>query len=235
MLVQVSYNRNTGDNSLDEFKLGWFEVMKYDFDRDSKRKKRKKLYIRIVIWLIEIVAVIALAYAIINVALEKTSMLGESMEITLSDEDKIVINKLAYMFRDPKRYDIIVFKQSGNEHNYYNIKRVIGLPGEQVQILDGVVYINGEALEEPMVVEEIRIPGLADEKFTLDEDEYFVLGDNRNNSEDSRFANIGNVVKDDIIGKAWIRIKPFDFVNKINMFSKIAEEKPEGEGATSEE
>ncbi|WP_029504591.1 signal peptidase I [Lachnoclostridium phytofermentans] len=209
--------------------------MKYDFDRDSKRKKRKKLYIRIVIWLIEIVAVIALAYAIINVALEKTSMLGESMEITLSDEDKIVINKLAYMFRDPKRYDIIVFKQSGNEHNYYNIKRVIGLPGEQVQILDGVVYINGEALEEPMVVEEIRIPGLADEKFTLDEDEYFVLGDNRNNSEDSRFANIGNVVKDDIIGKAWIRIKPFDFVNKINMFSKIAEEKPEGEGATSEE
>ena len=86
-----------------------------------------------------------------------------------------------------------------------------------------------------MVVEEIRIPGLADEKFTLDEDEYFVLGDNRNNSEDSRFANIGNVVKDDIIGKAWIRIKPFDFVNKINMFSKIAEEKPEGEGVTSEE
>lgn len=209
--------------------------MKYDFDRDSKRKKRKKLYIRIVIWLIEIVAVVALAYAIINVAFEKTSMLGESMDITLQDEDKIIINKIAYMFRNPKRYDIIVFKQSGNEHSYYNIKRVIGLPGEEVQIIDGVVYINGEALEEPMVVDEIRISGLADEKFTLDEDEFFVLGDNRNNSEDSRFANIGNVVKDDIIGKAWIRIKPFDFVNKINMFSKSEEGKTDGEDSSSEE
>lgn len=210
-------------------------MMKYDFDRDIKRKKRKKLYIRIIIWMIEIVAVVVLAYAIINVALEKTTMLGESMEITLQDEDKIIINKLAYMFRNPKRYDIIVFKQSGNEHNYYNIKRVIGLPGERVKILDGVVYINGEALEEPMVIDTIRIPGLADEEFTLDEDEFFVLGDNRNNSEDSRFANIGNVVKDDIIGKAWIRLKPFGIVNKINMFSKTVEENVEGDGTTTGE
>lgn len=209
--------------------------MKYDFERDIKRKKRKKLYIRIAIWVIEIIAVVALAYAIINVGLEKTSMLGESMEITLQNEDKIIINKLAYKFRNPKRYDIIVFKQSGNEHSYYNIKRVIGLPGERVKILDGVVYINGEALEEPMVVEPIRIPGLADEEFTLDEDEFFVLGDNRNNSEDSRFANIGNVVKDDIIGKAWIRTRPFGFVNKINMYSKTSEEKVEGEDSTLEE
>ena len=209
--------------------------MKYDFERDIKRKKRKKLYIRIAIWVIEIIAVVALAYAIINVGLEKTSMLGESMEITLQNEDKIIINKLAYKFRNPKRYDIVVFKQSGNEHSYYNIKRVIGLPGERVKILDGVVYINGEALEEPMVVEPIRIPGLADEEFTLDEDESFVLGDNRNNSEDSRFANIGNVVKDDIIGKAWIRTRPFGFVNKINMYSKTSEEKVEGEDSTLEE
>jgi len=209
--------------------------MKYDFDRDIKRKKHKKLYIRILIWLVEIVAVVALAYAIINVALEKTTMLGESMEITLQDEDKVVINKMAYTFRNPKRYDVIVFKQSGNEHSYYNIKRVIGLPGERVKILDGVVYINGEVLAEPMVVDPIRIPGLADEEFTLDEDEFFVLGDNRNNSEDSRFANIGNVVKDDIIGKAWIRLKPFDIVNKINMYSKPVEENVEGEGTTSGE
>jgi signal peptidase I len=209
--------------------------MKYDFERDIKRRKHKKLYTRIIIWLVEIVAVVALAYAIINVALEKTTMLGESMDITLQDEDKIVINKIAYLFRNPKRYDIIVFKQSGNEHSYYNIKRVIGLPGERVKILDGVVSINGVVLEEPMVVDPIRIPGLADEEFTLDEDEFFVLGDNRNNSEDSRFANIGNVVKDDIIGKAWIRLNPFGIVNKLNMFSKIVEENAEGEGTTSGE
>lgn len=208
--------------------------MKYDFDRDSKRGKRKKLYIKIIVWIVEIVAVIALAYAVINFSIEKTSMIGESMEITLQDEDKIVINKLAYLFRNPKRYDVIVFKQSGNEHSYYNIKRVIGLPGERIKIVGGEVYINGEALEEPMVVEVIRIPGLADEEFTLDEDEFFVLGDNRNNSEDSRFANIGNVVKDDIIGKAWIRTNQFDFVNKINMFTKSAEEKEEAESETKE-
>ena len=212
MLVQVSYNRNTGDNSLDEFKLGWFEVMKYDFDRDSKRKKRKKLYIRIVIWLIEIVAVIALAYAIINVALEKTSMLGESMEITLSDEDKIVINKLAYMFRDPKRYDIIVFKQSGNEHNYYNIKRVIGLPGEAVRYENDQLYVNNQPIAEPYLTKNRKkdhetMPYttnfdskelLMQEK--LPKDSYFVLGDNRRMSKDSR--SFGAIHADQILGKA---------------------------------
>jgi signal peptidase I len=146
------------------------------------------------------------------------------MEVTLQAEDKIIINKLAYVFHDPKRYDVIVFKQSGDEHNYYNIKRVIGLPGEKVLIKEGNIYINGVALEEPMVLDPIQIGGLANEEIVLEEDEFFVLGDNRNNSEDSRFANIGNVVLDDIIGKAWIRLSPFDFVNKINKYDKVEPE-----------
>lgn len=195
--------------------------MKYDFDRDKKRARHKKTIVKIAIWLLQIAAVIVLAYTIINFALEKTTVLGKSMEITLQEDDKIIINKLAYVFQDPKRYDVIVFKQSGDEHNYYNIKRVIGLPGETVLVKEGKIYINGEVLEEPMVIDPILIGGLANDELVLEENEFFVLGDNRNNSEDSRFANIGNVVLDDIIGKAWIRLDPFDFINKINKYDKV--------------
>lgn len=196
--------------------------MRYDFEKDTKRFKYKKLVIKIIIWIVEIVAMILLAYFIIHFTLEKTRMLGSSMESTLKDNSSIVINKLSYWKWNPKRFDVIVFKQSGNEHSYYNIKRVIGLPGETIQIIDGQVYINNELLEEPMQVEAIHIPGLAEEPLTLEADEYFVLGDNRNNSEDSRFNNIGNVVRSDIIGKAWITLDPFDFISKMNMKSKDA-------------
>ncbi|MDD5936471.1 MAG: signal peptidase I [Clostridiales bacterium] len=208
--------------------------MNFDLDRDKKRSRQKKIIAKIAIWVIEIAAVIGLAYFIINFALEKTTMLGNSMDVTLQADNKIIINKLAYKFGKPKRYDVIVFKQSGKEHSYYNIKRVIGLPGETVLIKDGVVYINDEVLEEPMITEPIQIPGLAEDKITLEEDEYFVLGDNRNNSEDSRFANIANVVRKDIIGKAWLRLKPFDFVNKINMYDKAAVEKSASEEQAKE-
>ena len=198
--------------------------MKFDIDYDRKRAKFKKLFLRILLWVIHIVAVIGLAYFVVNVVLEKTRMIGSSMEVTLQEEDPIIVNKLAYLFSDPKRYDVIVFKQSGDEHSYYNIKRIIGLPGETVQIKEGQVYINGELLEEPMVVDPIQIPGLAADEIKLEENEYFVLGDNRNNSEDSRFANISNVVTDEILGKAWIRLSPFNFVNKINMYDKVVED-----------
>lgn len=191
--------------------------MKFDFERDSKRNKYKKWIIKAIIWIVEIAAVIGLAYVIIHFTLERTRMLGSSMETTLKEDDKIIVNKFSYWKWDPKRFDVIVFKQSGNEHSYYNIKRVIGLPGETVQIKDGYVYINGELLIEKVQVEKIHIPGFAEEPVVLDEDEYFVLGDNRNNSEDSRFSNIGNVVRSDIIGKAWITLEPFDIISKMNI------------------
>lgn len=191
--------------------------MKFDFERDSKRNKYKKWIIKAIIWIVEIAAVIGLAYVIIHFTLERTRMLGSSMETTLKEDDKIIVNKFSYWKWDPKRFDVIVFKQSGNEHSYYNIKRVIGLPGETVQIKDGYVYINGELLNEKVQVEKIHIPGFAEEPVVLDEDEYFVLGDNRNNSEDSRFSNIGNVVRSDIIGKAWITLEPFDIISKMNI------------------
>ncbi len=191
--------------------------MRYDFDKEDKGPVIKKVILSLLIWFVEIAAVIGLAYFIANYALEKTVMPGQSMEKTLKDQDKIIVNKFSYVFHKPKRYDVIVFKQSNKEHSYLNVKRVIGLPGETVQIKGGKVYINGEELKERTVTDSIENPGLAEEDIKLDENEFFVLGDNRNNSEDSRFANIGNIVKEDIIGKAWIRQNGFAFINKLNI------------------
>lgn len=190
--------------------------MDFDFDKESKKPLVRKIVISSIIWIVEIAIVVALAYLIVNYALEKITMLGESMETTLKDQDKIVINKFAYKFSKPERYDIVVFKQTNKEHNYFNIKRIIGLPGETIQIENGTIYIGGKIITEPMVTEAIHNNGLAAEEMKLDDNEYFVLGDNRNNSEDSRFANIGNILFDDIIGKAWIRTNDFGFVNNLN-------------------
>jgi signal peptidase I len=191
--------------------------MNFDFDKTSKKPLVKKIIIEVIIWIIELAIVIGLAYFIVNFTIERTTMLGVSMESTLIDQDKIIINKFAYKFSKPERFDVIVFKQSGNEHSYYNIKRIIGLPGETIYIANGNVYVNGDLLEEPVITEPISNSGLAAEEITLDENEYFVLGDNRNNSEDSRFANIGNILSDEIIGKAWIRTNNFNFVDQLNL------------------
>ncbi len=182
----------------------------------KKPSKYKKYIKSLILWIVEIVLVILAAYLIIEYAVEKTTMMGISMNTTLNDGDKIIINKVTYLKKDPERYDVIVFNQSKSGHGYYNIKRVIGLPGETIEIINGYVYINGEKLEEEIIVEPMNIAGLAKEELILQENEFFVLGDNRNSSEDSRFANIGIVVKSDIIGKAWLRLSPFSIIDKIN-------------------
>lgn len=183
---------------------------------NNKKPKWKKFLRELLIFITELLIVVLAAYLVIEFAVEKTTMLGVSMETTLSDGDKIIVNKLAYLRKGPERYDVIVFKQSGKEHSYYNIKRVIGIPGDTIEISNGIVYLNGEAAEEVISVEPMRLSGLAETEIKLEENEYFVLGDNRNSSEDSRFANIGLVVRDDIIGKAWLKLSPFSFISKIN-------------------
>ena len=189
------------------------DVLQFNDNYESRR--RKKLIFRGVIILLEIGLAILLAYGICAFGVEKTTMIGDSMEGILTDGDKVIINKFAYRFSKPKRFDVICFQQNGKEHSYYNIKRVIGLPGETIQIKHGSVYVNGEEMEEVIDVEALVNGGLANEEITLDDNEYFVLGDNRNNSEDSRFANIGNIVADDIVGKVWIRLEPFNFINEL--------------------
>lgn len=171
-----------------------------------------KVMKEIVSTLLYIAGVLCLTWFIITFIGQRTQVSGASMEATLSDGDNLIVDKITYRFRDPQRFDIIVFPFQYDESTYY-IKRIIGLPGETVQIgEDGTIYINGEVLKESYGREVIKAEniGLAAEPITLGEDEYFVLGDNRNNSSDSRTQIVGNIHRDDIIGRAWLRIWPFD-------------------------
>jgi signal peptidase I len=190
--------------------------MKYNFDSFDKKPFFKRFIKELIIWVVELAAVVGIAFLIIHFGIEKITVVGNSMQNALEEGDTILVNKLAYRISDPKRYDIIVFNQSDKEHSYYNIKRVIGLPGETVQVIDGYVYINGKKLNEEVNVEIINDGGIAEDKIKLDEDEFFVLGDNRNNSEDSRYANVGNVVKNEIIGKAILRVNNFSIISQLN-------------------
>ncbi len=194
--------------------------MEFDFEKESKKPVIMKVLIEVFIWAAQIAAVIFLAYFIIYYCVEKTNVIGSSMEGTLFPEEPIIIDKFSYRVSEPKRFDIIVFKQSGKEHSFYNIKRIIGLPGEAILIKEGNIYVNNEIVDDIVVVDEMINYGLAGEEIILEDNEYFVLGDNRNNSEDSRFASIGNIRRDEIIGKAVIRLSPFNFINKLNLKNK---------------
>ena len=159
-------------------------------------------------WIFYIGFVIVLTYLIITFVGQRTVVDGWSMNPTLNDRDNLIVEKLSYRFSDPQRFDIIVFPPQGAPNEHY-IKRIIGLPGETVQIdEEGNIYINGEILEEDYGLETIANPGRASEPITLGDDEYFVLGDNRNNSTDSRSEKVGNVKRDTITGRAWLRIWP---------------------------
>ena len=158
---------------------------------------------------IYLLVVLCAAYLIITYVGQRTQVSGSSMETTLSDGDNLLVDKITYRFSDPKRFDIIVFPFQYDTDTYY-IKRIIGMPGETVQIdYDGNIYINGSLMEESYGREVIQNPGRAAEPITLGEDEYFVMGDNRNNSSDSRDPSVGNIHRKDIIGRAWVRIWPF--------------------------
>lgn len=191
---------------------------------DEDRKPRTNIVKEIIIWVICIGLSILAGFLLTKYAIEKTSVIGNSMNTTLNDGEEIIINKLAYKFSTPDRFDVIVFMQEGKEHSYYNIKRVIGLPGEKINIKDGYVYVNGEQITEKIIVDTINNPGLAGEPIVLGEDEYFVLGDNRNQSEDSRFANVSMIKEEEIIGEAWIRLSPFGFIDKLNRIEDMEEE-----------
>lgn len=157
--------------------------------------------------LICVAAALLLSLLITKFVAHHTAVDGSSMSTTLSDGDQLIVQQLSYYFHDPERFDIVVFPIS-TEDNY--IKRVIGLPGETVQIIDGQVYINGSLLADDRYgLERIQDPGMAADIIYLKNDEYFVLGDNRNASVDSRFPEVGVIKKSDIKAKAWLRFYPF--------------------------
>ena len=181
---------------------------KYEYEENYEEKKPGILR-EILGFLIYVGIVVGITFFIITFVGQRTYVSGSSMENTLSHGDNLIVDKITYRFSDPKRYDIIVFPFR-HEENVYYIKRIIGLPGETIQIQDGSIYINGEIISESYGREVMKSAGLAEDPITLGEGEYFVLGDNRNDSMDSRDPGVSTIHRDEIIGRAWVRIWPLD-------------------------
>ena len=183
---------------------------------ESRSDKEKELR-EVLSWIIYLVIVVCATYFIVTYVGQRTEVSGDSMEATLQSGDNLIVDKISYRFRDPKRFEIIVFPYKYQENTYY-IKRIIGLPGETVQIKNGCIYINGRQLKETYGLEPIleSAYGIAAEPVALGEDEYFVMGDNRNCSADSREAHIGPIRREDLIGRAWIRIWPFQSIGAVS-------------------
>ena len=178
-----------------------------DFNR-RKKDVNFPLLKEIFSWIIEIAIVLMMAFVLVYFIGMRTSVVGQSMSETLENGDQILVNRFMYKVIGPKANDVIVFLPNGNEKSHYYVKRVIGVPGDTVQ--NGRIYVNGTEFTEKVDVASIEDAGLAADAVTLGDDEYFVLGDNRNNSEDSRYANIGNIKREYIIGKAWFVISTGD-------------------------
>ena len=177
-----------------------------ELEEQGKSKSTAK---EVLDWILYIGIVLILSWLIVTFVGVRTVVDGQSMEPTLQDGNNLIVDKLSYRFRDPKRYEIIVFPYKYEENTYY-IKRIIGLPGETVQVKNGEVYIDGEILGEDYGAEAMEDAGIASDPIELGTDEYFVLGDNRNHSSDSRDPSVGVLRREDLIGRAWIRIYPFD-------------------------
>ena len=168
--------------------------------------------------LLKVLAAVFAAYLLARFAIAKTVVDGVSMYPTLNDGENVVIDKLSYRIGEPKRFDIIVFEEEISDTGYF-IKRIIGLPGEEVTIdKRGNVYINGKVLRDSHGYGVIADPGMAVEGVMVGEAEYFVLGDNRNNSADSRMRDVGNVSRDDVLGRVVLRIWPLEKFGFIDLY-----------------
>lgn len=188
---------------------------KTESPEEAKKKKMKAIAREILSNSLFLLVVLVLTLLIVKYVGQRTVVVGDSMETTLQNGDNLIVDKIGYRFHDPERFDVIVFPFEYKDETYY-IKRIIGLPGETVRIDDdGNIYINDVILEEHFGAETMIDPGLAYGGITLGENQYFVLGDNRNHSSDSRVPSVGLIEKEDIIGRAWIRLFP------LNKFGKI--------------
>ena len=184
-----------------------------NFNRRRRRIDRNATK-NVLFWIIEIMIAVAIAFVCVYCFGMRATVAGDSMSPTLKNNNRVLVNRLVYHLSGPKSGDVIVFYPNGNKKSRCYVKRVVGEPGDKVQIKDGAVYVNGELFDQTDT-EAIETAGLAEEVITVGEDEYFVLGDNRDNSEDSRYANIGNVKKDDIVGKAWFCTYPWSSIGRI--------------------
>ena len=171
----------------------------------KKKKISQELLREIFSWIFGIALSVFLAAVVVIFLGKSTRVVGMSMEPTLENGQQIFINRFLYILSSPKAGDVVAFLPNGNENSHYYIKRVVAVPGDKVRIADGTLYVNGQ--ESKWVTERILDAGIAENDMILGNREYFCIGDNPNNSEDSRSANIGPVEESDIIGKAWFHLK----------------------------
>lgn len=170
-----------------------------------KRKKVNSALVKeISSWIFGIVVTVFIAYVLTYFVGMTTSVIGVSMEPNLYNAQTIFVDRFTYVLSSPKQGDVIVFLPNGNENAHYYVKRVVAVPGDMVQIIGGRLYVNGVMQEDEY--DKMANAGIAENELILKKGEYFVLGDNRNSSEDSRSANVGPVKESDIIGKAWFKL-----------------------------
>jgi signal peptidase I len=181
----------------------------------NKPEDTQKLSTQLKLFIRDLFMTVLAVYFVITFIIQPTTVDGESMQPTLNNQDQLLIEKVSPRFMDYQRNDIIVFPDQRVDKKFY-IKRIIGLPGETVNIKNGHVYINDHQLEELLELELITEMGSTIFPVTLPKDTYFVLGDNRNHSKDSRYTDIGMIHKRVILGKAFIRLYPFQRIGSLN-------------------
>ncbi len=173
------------------------------------RRRRRKINFEkvkyVLMFAFQIAVAVLLAYGVVLAFGKQVECSNSSMEPTYETSDILLVNTIAYSFSEPKNGDVIAFKPKSNVNASYSVKRVIASPGDTIYIENGRIYLNDELLKEKLNVERIENPGIAASPIKLLDDQYFVLGDNRNSSEDSRYESVGFVSNEDILGKVWGR------------------------------
>lgn len=161
-------------------------------------------------WAIDILVIVIIGLFFATYLCNVENVVGNSMTPVMKNDEKVFVNSISYRLFSPDRYDVVMFKlktKDGDEEKY--IKRVIGLPGESIQIKDGKIFVNGKHLKYNINKDKIVNAGIASDTIELGKDEYFVIGDNWNSSEDSRFSSIGCIKSSEMLGKVWMRVAPF--------------------------
>ena len=193
-------------------------------DLNQERREISPLH-SMIYWIADVAVVLVLAVFVVLFFCHRVTVTGQSMDPTLGASDVVLVDRVHYHFDEPARFDVIVFEKENNRAVKKYVKRVIGLPGETVQIIEEIVYIDGEPLKGEAGLEHVTLAGLASRPIVLGPNEYFVLGDNRDSSEDSRFSNIGNVKREEIQGRVWLRVSPFSKFGKIGYGASVEGEK----------